>query len=90
MGLDSGTLTPLLKRMQGNGIIKRERGTKDERQLHVTLTQKGENLRNKAVMVNKEIACATQCTSKERDAILQSLFQLRKALSPAKTFNKIG
>lgn len=46
--LDSGTLTPMLKRMEGNQLIKRRRSAEDERSVIISLTTKGEELRDKA------------------------------------------
>src|SRR5271154_2326289 len=46
--LDSGTLTPLLKRLEQAGLINRTRSTEDERQVMIALTAKGEALREKA------------------------------------------
>jgi len=46
--LDSGTLTPLLKRLEAAGLIKRTRGTEDERQVLVALTPQGHALREKS------------------------------------------
>ena len=54
--LDSGTLTPLLKRMEGAGFVVRARDPKDERRVLVTLTEKGETLRGKALHVPETIA----------------------------------
>lgn len=47
--LDSGTLTPLLKRMESNGLLSRQRSEVDERQLEVRLTQEGIELRAKVM-----------------------------------------
>jgi MarR family transcriptional regulator, organic hydroperoxide resistance regulator len=49
--LDSGTLTPLLKRLEGMGFINRERSHEDERVLCVTITEKGLKLREKAIKI---------------------------------------
>lgn len=49
--LDSGTLTPLLKKMETEGLVIRERSAKDERSVIVTITAKGEELRNQAVTI---------------------------------------
>ncbi|MCZ8183324.1 MAG: MarR family transcriptional regulator [Beijerinckiaceae bacterium] len=57
--LDSGTLTPLLKRMEATGLINRERGSQDERQVLVTPTAAGLDLRAKAVGLPPSIACAS-------------------------------
>jgi DNA-binding MarR family transcriptional regulator len=46
--LDSGTLTPMLKRMEGNQLIERRRSIEDERSVIISLTKKGEELRDKA------------------------------------------
>jgi Transcriptional regulators len=46
--LDSGTLTPLLKKMEKKGLVRRERSSEDERNLNVTITGQGESLREKA------------------------------------------
>ena len=54
--LDSGTLTPLLKRMEGAGLVHRARDPNDERRVLVTLTDKGKALREKAVHVPETIA----------------------------------
>lgn len=57
--LDSGTLTPLLKKMQAQGLITRIRSPHDERNLIVSLTQAGINLREKALEIPGKIeSCA--------------------------------
>ena len=54
--LDSSTLTPLLKRLEEKGYVTRQRSTADERDLIVTITDKGEALREKAVTVPEQLA----------------------------------
>ena len=49
--LDSGTLTPLLKKMEAKGLLTRRRSTEDERILIVSLTDKGQELREKALEI---------------------------------------
>lgn len=49
--LDSGTLTPLLKRLQAAGLIHRERSAQDERKVIITLTDEGNKLKEKALNV---------------------------------------
>ena len=51
LGLDSGTLSPLLKRLEHAGLITRKRGTVDERQVLVALTPKGANLKKEGVKI---------------------------------------
>jgi len=53
--LDSGTLTPLLKRLQSAGLIHRERSAQDERKVLITLTDPGRELRQKALMIPASI-----------------------------------
>ncbi len=54
--LDSGTLTPLLKKLQSKGLLTRVRSDKDERNLVVTITEEGERLKEQAVEIPMQIA----------------------------------
>jgi MarR family transcriptional regulator, organic hydroperoxide resistance regulator len=53
--LDSGTLSPMLKRMEGNGLLERRRSLEDERTVIISLTQKGENLKDKAQCIPSQL-----------------------------------
>lgn len=53
--LDSGTLTPVLKKLEQKGYITRKRDEKDERVLNVSITEKGEELKDKAVEIPRKI-----------------------------------
>lgn len=53
--LDSSTLTPLLKKLENKGYIKRERSNFDERNLNISLTDKGSKLKDRAINVPKEM-----------------------------------
>jgi DNA-binding MarR family transcriptional regulator len=75
--LDSGTLTPLLKRMEADGLVSRERDTSDERSVIVTLTDKGERLRVRAAKIPGQIA---QCISLSADEAAQLYGLLYKVL----------
>ncbi|MGV9284563.1 MarR family winged helix-turn-helix transcriptional regulator [Streptomyces sp. NPDC003730] len=57
--LDSGTLSPLLKRLEATGLVRRERSVRDERSVEVRLTGEGVALRERAVEVPRRIAAAT-------------------------------
>ncbi len=57
LSLDSGTLTPLIKRLEKEGFVTRERSTKDERAIQIRLTQKGHKLRNKASFIPQKMLC---------------------------------
>jgi len=72
--LESSTLTPLLKKLQSNGIVNRERSTKDERQVIITLTAEGNALKLKAVDIPLQVAQASACD-------LDSITQLKDLLS---------
>ncbi|MDF2609742.1 MAG: transcriptional regulator [Lachnospiraceae bacterium] len=72
--LDSGTLTPLLKKMELQGFITRERSTTDERTVYIKLTVKGLELRDKAAHIpDKMVACLP--VSMEEALALQKLLQ---------------
>src|SRR5262245_9248874 len=59
--LDSGTLTPLLKRLEAAGLIKRTRSSEDERQVLMALTAQGQALKEKARAVPHSIVAASAC-----------------------------
>lgn len=81
--LDSGTLTPLLKRLQAAGWIERERASDDERRVHVRLTANGKSLKARARVVPREIAAATGCSPDELATLTTRLQQLRTRLLDA-------
>jgi len=78
--LDSATLTPLLKRLQTAGMVQRTRGTRDERQVIVTLTDEGRALREKAGQVPVDVFCATGCEIDEVVGLKSQLEKLRAGL----------
>jgi MarR family transcriptional regulator, organic hydroperoxide resistance regulator len=59
LGLDSGTLTPLLKRLEAAGFVNRTRGTADERQVLIALTPAGRSLKQKAKGIPAKLLCAS-------------------------------
>jgi len=63
--LDSGTLTPLLKRLETKGVVTRERSNQDERIRLVYLTEQGSELKNKALSVPNAIFCKSQLEIEE-------------------------
>jgi DNA-binding MarR family transcriptional regulator len=69
--LDSGTLTPLLKRMQGMGLITRTRSDADERVLNVKITPSGNALKEKAASIPKQIRSCVDLTEEESRTLLQ-------------------
>ncbi len=78
--LDSGTLTPLLKRLEAAGLISRIRAAEDERRVHLTLTAVGRKLKAKAAEVPDCIISATQCSVPELMTLTQQVQALRQRL----------
>jgi len=81
--LDSGTLTPLLKRLEAAELIKRTRNTEDERQVLIALTSRGQALREKARAVPQAILAASACSVTELGAMKNELVALRDRLNSA-------
>ena len=79
--LDSGTLTPLLKRLEAQGLLQRLRDVADERRVLLRLTPAGAALRAQAVAVPQAIACATACDLQQIGALATQLHQLRQRLN---------
>jgi MarR family transcriptional regulator, organic hydroperoxide resistance regulator len=81
--LDSGTLTPLLKRLEAAELIRRTRSDEDERQVLIALTPKGLALREKAKAVPQGILAASACSTSELTAMKNDLVALRDKLTAA-------
>ncbi|MBI3896902.1 MAG: MarR family transcriptional regulator [Gammaproteobacteria bacterium] len=78
--LDSGTLTPLLKRLELLGLVRRRRAEEDERRVLVSLTPKGRELKTKANEVADKLACTVQCSPKEVKLLTRRLQEMRAIL----------
>ena len=75
--LDSGTLTPLLKKLETKGYITRKRSSRDERNLNVTLTKKGSALRENAVDIPTSVAkSCSQLSQEEAKQLYDILYKL--------------
>ena len=81
--LDSGTLTPLLKRLEAQGLVQRLRDAADERRVLLQLTPEGRALRTRAEAVPQAIACATACDLQQIGTLAAQLHQLRRQLAAA-------
>src|SRR6266480_5801818 len=81
--LDSGTLTPVLKRMEAAGLVKRTRSTEDERQVLIALTPQGQALKEKARTVPQSILAASECSVAELVALKSEIVTLRDRLNAA-------
>jgi DNA-binding MarR family transcriptional regulator len=79
--LDSGTLTPLLKRLEAAGFVKRTRSTEDERQVIIELTSQGQALKEKARAVPLGILAASACSVGELSAMKDEIVGLRDRLN---------
>jgi MarR family transcriptional regulator, organic hydroperoxide resistance regulator len=80
LSLDSGTLTPLLKRLEAAGFVARVRDVQDERRVHITLTAAGRRLKAKASRIPACIVAATQCSLTEVVNMTRELRGLRDRL----------
>lgn len=72
--LDSGTLTPLLKKMEKEGFLTRKRSAEDERRVEIKLTKKGRDLKKKAIDVPKNVGECIKGKLSEKDA--KALYEL--------------
>lgn len=83
LSLDSGTLTPLLKRLEALGHIERRRAQDDERRVDIFLTPTGRKLRRLALDIPGQLACAAACDLQELAELTQRLHDLRSQLAAA-------
>lgn len=74
--LDSGTLTPLLKRLEGRGLLARRRHPQDERVVTVQLTGEGASLRHQALEIPGQLLCRTGLDIQEAQSLRASLQSL--------------
>lgn len=79
--LDSGTLTPLLKRLEAAHLVKRTRSSEDERQVLIALTAQGHALKDKARAVPQSILAASDCSVSELVAMKDEIVALRDRLN---------
>ena len=78
--LDSGTLTPLLKKLESKGYIRRERSKEDERILNVTLTEEGERLKESAVNVPGKMHACVPLTREESEQLYRLLYKILETI----------
>jgi DNA-binding MarR family transcriptional regulator len=78
--LDSGTLTPLLKRLEAMGLVDRARDPKDERKVRLSLTGKGKDLRQDALAIPGQIAAAMGRPADDLKAVRKELRRIRNCL----------
>ncbi len=76
--LDSGTLTPLLKKMEAKGLITRKRSFEDERNLIVTVTEEGERLKEMADGIPEKILACSEISLEEAVTLRALLLKIIK------------
>ena len=81
--LDSGTITPLIKRLEARGLVRRQRDEEDERQVRIHLTPEGQALRAKALAVPLAVGDALGGDAEAGAAMRLSLHHLRERLDAA-------
>lgn len=81
--LDSGTLTPLLKKLEARGLVVRQRDEDDERKLVVTLTEQGQDLEAVVADVPYKMACNVTLTPEEGRQFAELLYKVIGALGNA-------
>lgn len=79
--LDSGTLTPLLKRLQQAGLVQRQRSAKDEREVHIALSEAGDRLREQVQPLRESLLCALGEDPAELAVMRESLDRLLQRLA---------
>jgi DNA-binding MarR family transcriptional regulator len=79
--LDSATLTPLLKRLEGAGLVARARSQADERQVVISLTEAGRALAKEAAAVQEGVMCAAACPPGDLLVLKRQLEALRSTLA---------
>ncbi len=79
--LDSGTLTPLLKKLEDKGFIERKRSDDDERNLVITITDLGIELRDKALSVPESMGACVQLSQEEAMLLYKVLYKILNTLN---------
>ncbi|WP_022773939.1 MarR family winged helix-turn-helix transcriptional regulator [Butyrivibrio sp. AE2015] len=74
--LDSGTLTPVLKKLESKGYITRERSSEDERNLVVSITSDGEKLREEAISIPSSIGSCVKLSEDEAKILYNLLYKI--------------
>ena len=74
--LDSGTLTPLLKKLENKGYITRKKSSSDERNLNIMITEEGEKLKEVAKIIPSEIGKCLNLTDEEMITLYQILYKV--------------
>lgn len=79
--LDSGTLTPLLKKLEAQGYIERVRSTSDERNVVITLTKEGQELKKKAYRIPHDLICSANFEVSDAYGLLTDLHRFMEQIT---------
>ena len=74
--LDSGTLTPLLKKLESKGFVSRKRSEADERNLVVSITDAGMALRDKAIDIPEKMTCCVNLDPEKAKELYKLLYEV--------------
>ena len=85
LNLDSGTLTPLLKRLERAGLIRRQRALEDERVVNISLTENGSDLQHKLAAIQRQVACRTGLSADDFEALRSTLRRLSDTMAPTQS-----
>lgn len=85
--LDSGTLTPLLKKLEAQGYINRNRSKDDERNVYISLTEKGKNLREDALCIPDKMICLLGLEPEKGIKLIKELHNLIDILTESEKEN---
>ena len=80
--LDSGTLTPLLKKLEQKGLINRKRSSADERNLLLSLTKAGWNMRDDAMIIPEELAKTVPISQEDAKTLYDILYSMLEKKNP--------
>lgn len=78
--LDSGTLTPLLKKLEARGLLARHRAKEDDRMVIVNLQEEGKRLKNEILDVPGEVFCKMNISKEKAELLKQNLDELMSSL----------
>ncbi len=81
LSLESSTITPLVKRLEAGGLVRRTRDAKDERQVRVALTEAGQALRSEGMCLAEAVFAKTGLGAEEVRALTRQVQRLQRALS---------
>jgi DNA-binding MarR family transcriptional regulator len=76
LSLDSGTLTPLLKKLENHGFVKRGHKNGDDRTVYITLTQTGKKLKSKCEQIPVKMMCACNLDAASAQSMLKNLHRM--------------